>query len=307
MTRSINQQAVSAIIGATLFLGCATPPPPRHLLDARAAYQKARSGKASELTPAELHTAKVALSEAETAYQDEPESAEANTLAYVALRQSQIVESQANAKNALNDLKRTEAELADLQEREIRRTHDELAKAKELLSVRGEQLANASEKLASTNAQLEEEKIARAAAEKRERDAMMKLAAAAAINVKEEARGTVIILPGNVLFGSGKFALTPGAQRKLMLVAGTLAPQSETHNIVVEGHTDSRGRREFNMELSYNRARAVMQFLVNNGVLAESTSAQGLGPDRPLATNNTRDGRAQNRRVEIIVKPVEPK
>lgn len=293
-------KVIGALICAAALIGCATPPPPRHLLDARAAYQKARSGKASELTPAELHTAKVALNEAEEAYQDDPESARANTLAYVALRQAQTVESQANAKAALRDLEGAERDLHDLQEREIRRTHEELAKAKELLSVRGEQLA-------STSARLEEERKAREEAEERERMAMQKLAAAAAINVTEEERGTVIVLPGNVLFDSGKSELTPGAQRKLTLVAGTLAPQSETHNIVVEGHTDSRGSRDYNMTLSEARARSVMNFLISNGVLAESLSSVGLGPDRPVATNETREGRAQNRRVEIIVKRAEMK
>jgi outer membrane protein OmpA-like peptidoglycan-associated protein len=134
---------------------------------------------------------------------------------------------------------------------------------------------------------------------------MRKLAEAAALNVKEESRGTVIILPGSVLFASGEYDLTAQAQQKLTLVAGTLAPQADNHDIIVEGHTDSRGSRDYNVELSQNRAQIVMNYLVARGVAAESITAVGVGPDRPIATNQTREGRADNRRVENIVKPME--
>jgi outer membrane protein OmpA-like peptidoglycan-associated protein len=113
------------------------------------------------------------------------------------------------------------------------------------------------------------------------------------------------VLPGEVLFATGKSELTAVAQQKLTLIAGTLAPQAEEHDIVVEGHTDSRGSRDFNMQLSQERAQSVMNYLVSRGVQAESITAMGIGPDRPLADNNSRDGRQQNRRVEIIVKPRE--
>lgn len=277
------------ILLATAVCGCATPPPSRHLLDARAAYAKVMNGQAARLAPAELHTAKVALQEAEESYLDDPESARTTTLAYVALRQSQRVESLASTKAAAETLEQVERDLHDLQERE-------LSRARAQLSVQEQRLAN-------TSAQLKEERQAREAAETRERIAMQQLAAAAALNVKEEARGTVIVLPDNVLFDSGRYQLTSGARSKLALVAATLAPQSETHDIVVEGHTDSRGTHSYNMELSQNRANAVRDFLVQNGVQGEALTAAGLGPDRPVASNNHRSGRAQNRRVEIVIKP----
>jgi outer membrane protein OmpA-like peptidoglycan-associated protein len=95
------------------------------------------------------------------------------------------------------------------------------------------------------------------------------------------------------------------AQQKLTLIAGTLAPQAEEHELVVEGHTDSRGSRDFNMQLSQDRAQTVMNFLVSRGVPAEAITAVGIGPDRPIAGNETRDGRQENRRVEIVIKPSE--
>lgn len=308
---TLRTTSIVALI-TTLALACSSPPPPRQLTDARAAYRKAKSGNASRLAPAELHTAKVALNEAEASFKEEPETEGTVTLAYVALRMAQQVESEANAKAAKKDLEQARADYQTLQGKEMQRTREELAAAKQQLNardrelaVRGEQLAAADSQLAATADQLAAEKAARAAAEERERDAMRKLAAAAAINVKQEARGTVIILPGNVMFDSGKFMLTPGAQKKMILVAGTLAPQSETNNITVEGHTDSRGTRESNMTLSQHRAEAVANFLIANGVLKESVKAVGRGPDVPLADNGTREGRMQNRRVEIIIKPME--
>jgi outer membrane protein OmpA-like peptidoglycan-associated protein len=263
---------------------CGSSAPPRQLLDARAAYNKARAGKAAQYTPADLHTAKVSLNAAEQAFEDDAESPETFALSYVALRTAQLVESKANTKAAEAELERIDREYEKSQESEVARTRGELARTKQMLESKGEQLA---------------------AAENRYKDAMRKLSEAAALNVKEEARGTVIILPGNVLFDTGKSTITAAAQQKLTLIAGTLAPQAEEHDLVVEGHTDSRGSRDFNVSLSQDRAQVVMNFLVSRGVPAESITAVGIGSDRPIADNSTREGRAENRRVEIIIKPAE--
>jgi len=73
-------------------------------------------------------------------------------------------------------------------------------------------------------------------------------------------------------------------------------------NIEVSGHTDSTGNEEFNTYLSNNRAKAVVDTLVAKGVNAERLSAQGFGSTKPIATNGTRVGRANNRRIEFTVK-----
>ncbi len=291
-------RVLSVLFGALVLVACGSSAPPRQLLDARAAYNQARQGKAAQFTPADLHTAKVALNAAEDAYLDDAESAETFALSYVALRTAQLVEAKANTKAAEDDLARAEQEYQDIQEGEVSRTKGELARAQAMLSEQRKELAMTSEQLA-------EAKKARAEAEERYREAMRKLAEAAALNVKEEPRGTVIVLPGNVLFESGKSMLTSGAQQKLTLIAGTLAPQAEEHDIVVEGHTDSRGSRDFNMQLSLDRAQTVMNFLVSRGVPAEAVTAVGIGPDRPIADNESRDGRTENRRVEIVIKSSE--
>jgi outer membrane protein OmpA-like peptidoglycan-associated protein len=264
--------------------GCATAPPPRQLIDARAAYNEARLGKAAELAPAELHMARVSLNAAEQAFADDPESAETYTLSYVALRTAELVKVQAETKQHKAELDESQRELDRLETEEIARTRSELVR---------------------TRHELASERQAREAAERREHDALQKLAEAAALSVKEEARGTVIVLPGSVLFTSGEYELTGEAQQKLALIADTLSPQAKTHDIVVEGHTDSKGTPSSNQVLSENRARAVMDYLIARGVAAGSITSVGIGQARPLADNATTEGRANNRRVEIIIKPAE--
>ena len=263
---------------------CGMSPPPRQLIDARAAYNEARLGKAAELAPAELHTAKVSLNAAEQAYLDDPESAETYTLSYVALRAAELVKVQA-------DTKRYKAELDDAQREMDRLESDEIARTRS--------------ELIRTKHELASERQAREAAEAREHDAMQRLARSAALSVKEEPRGTVIVLPGNVLFASGQYELTSEAQHKLGMIADTLTPQARNHDIVVEGHTDSKGTPASNQLLSENRARAVMDYLIARGVPAGSITSVGIGQARPVSDNATSEGRANNRRVEIIVKPAE--
>jgi outer membrane protein OmpA-like peptidoglycan-associated protein len=267
-----------------LGVGCASSPAPRQLLDARVAYNEARLGKAAELAPAELHVAKVSLNAAEQAFQDDPESAETYTLSYVALRTAELVKVQAETKQHKAELDQAQRELDRLESEEIARTRNELVR---------------------TRSELATERQAREAAEAREHDALQKLAQAAALSVKEEARGTVIVLPGSVLFSSGEYELTNEARSKLSLIADTLRPQAKSHEIVVEGHTDSRGTPTSNQVLSENRARAVMDFLVLRGVPATSITSVGIGQARPVADNSSPEGRANNRRVEIIIKPAE--
>lgn len=277
----MNELVKTCVALAFLAAGCSTPVPPRQLLDARAAYNDARLGKAAELAPAELHSAKVSLNAAEQAFVDDPESAETYALAYVALRTAQLVQTQASTKAAKADLDQTQREIDQREADEMFRTRNELQQARRDLTT---------------------ERAARVAAEQREREAMQQLAAQAALNVKEEARGTVIVLPGSVLFTSGNYQLTPEAQSKLAMVAETLAPQAKTHDIVVEGHTDSRGTPTSNQVLSESRARAVMDFLVSRGVAPQAITSVGIGQARPIADNASPEGRANNRRVEIIIK-----
>ena len=113
----------------------------------------------------------------------------------------------------------------------------------------------------------------------------------------------VITLSGQVLFASGQSTLLPAAIVKLNEVAEALIKGNPDANITVEGHTDSQGQRQYNMDLAQKRAEAVRDQLVARGVAADRIKAVGVGPDRPVADNKSAEGRANNRRVEIIVQP----
>jgi outer membrane protein OmpA-like peptidoglycan-associated protein len=109
-----------------------------------------------------------------------------------------------------------------------------------------------------------------------------------------------------VLFPSGQSVLLPAAMSSLDNVV-TALKSTPDRNIMIEGHTDSVGQRTYNMDLSQKRAQSVRDYLVGHGLPAEIVRAQGVGPDRPIADNGTADGRANNRRVEIVVSPPERK
>src|SRR5512139_218134 len=121
-----GQPNLLVCLAAVLLAACASSPPPRQLIDARAAYNEARLGKAAELAPAELHMARVALNAAEQSYQDDAESAETYTLAYVALRTAELVKVQAETKQYKAELDESQRELDRLESEEISRTRSEL-------------------------------------------------------------------------------------------------------------------------------------------------------------------------------------
>jgi outer membrane protein OmpA-like peptidoglycan-associated protein len=289
----------AALFGISVTCGCASTPAPPELLEARSAYIRAESGIAAQYKPDRLHEAKVALDRAEKAYSDSPGKQSTRDLAYVAERQAELAEVQARDAKAAQDKAQAEKDLESA-------TQSQLSQTRAQLSSTGQQLSGAQQALAGTQQQLQHEKSARAEAEKRAREAFDKLAATAAGSIKQETRGTVITIPGSVLFASGKTTLLPGAQDKLNLVADALKNQ-DNRQIVVEGHTDTQGGDDSNLVLSQGRAQAVREYLVSRGVPADRIRSQGFGSTRPLADNKSPEGRANNRRVEIIVQPLETK
>lgn len=116
----------------------------------------------------------------------------------------------------------------------------------------------------------------------------------------------VITLSGSVLFASAKSDLLPAAQLKLNEVANALIKEDPLSKIVVEGHTDSQGGVPYNQDLSQRRAQAVRDYLVSRGIASDRVTSQGFGSSRSIADNNSAEGRANNRRVEIVVQPSTP-
>jgi len=119
------------------------------------------------------------------------------------------------------------------------------------------------------------------------------------LETRDTARGLVVNM-SDVLFDSGQFTLRPLAREKLAKISGIVLAYP-TLMLAVEGNTDSVGTEEFNQTLSERRAESVRGYLTKQGVPEASTTAAGFGKSRPIASNDTSDGRQQNRRVELIV------
>ena len=101
-------------------------------------------------------------------------------------------------------------------------------------------------------------------------------------------------------FASGSAILSESSVGTLDEVADTLRRYPEMR-VQIQGHTDSQGNRDFNIQLSQQRADAVRMYLLNKGISSSRLSARGFGPDEPVASNETAAGRAQNRRVELVI------
>jgi outer membrane protein OmpA-like peptidoglycan-associated protein len=116
---------------------------------------------------------------------------------------------------------------------------------------------------------------------------------------RDSARGLIANM-SDVLFRSGSFELLPGARERLAKVSGIILAYPSLH-VAVEGHTDSVGGDDYNQSLSEQRAESVRQYFIQQGIQSASVEARGFGKTQPIASNDTPDGRQQNRRVELIL------
>ncbi len=287
--------ALCSALGAASLTGCAsTPTPPPELLQARAAYGRASHSPAATLALVDLHNAHGDLTRAEESFAAEPTSDATRDISYVAERRAQSVE----ARGFMLE--------ADARVEAARR--DGAALTTQRLGVAQTQLASAQMQLQSTRldvtesqAQLSDERGRREAAERQTAAAMESLRRIA--SVREEPRGVVITLSGEVLFATNQSALRLIAQRRLDQVARALVDQG-ARGLIVEGHTDARGAPAANQQLSLARAETVRTYLISRGIPDGAIQAFGLGATRPVASNDSAEGRANNRRVEIIVPPL---
>ena len=304
--QALFRGAFTALALTTFLLtgACGAAATPQPLLDARASYKTAAEGPAGRLTPAELVDAKQALDEAEQSFEDDGASDETLDAAYIAQRRAQIANARGGIAEAEEAAMLGKAELAMVQEGRLQTAESALTATRGQVERKDRQLAATDAELRATDRALVSEQKGRAEAEHRANAAMDKLALAAAPVVKDEPRGAVIMLPGNVLFATGQFELLPGAKSKLDAVAVALKDPPDV-GILVGGHTDSQGTAPDNMQLAERRGESVRAYLQSKGVPKEQLSSVGIGEDRPIGDNKTIDGRAQNRRVEIIVSPRE--
>jgi len=245
-----------------------------------------------QLDPTDVHEADLALQRAENAWNDSPDDPNTTDLAVIAQRKAQIAEAAAAALKSAQDAEAAKRDLMNVTSTQLQAARGQLDQTKQALNKTQEQLqteqvaaAEQTKKLADLEAKLKDA-----------RDTIAKIAA-----VKDDDRGMVITLSGEVLFKTGEWNLKAGAMAKLDQIADALRGKEQP--IVVYGYTDNVGTRDNNLTLSQKRAQSVRDYLVTKGIPQDLITAQGKGPDEPISDNGSVEGRASNRRVELVVQP----
>jgi outer membrane protein OmpA-like peptidoglycan-associated protein len=267
-----------------LFVGCGGIPTNHpDLIRARDAYDDAQSKPGiSENAPVEMYEAKQALQRAEQAENED----ELEHLAYLAKRRSQIAVAVAAQRSSKKEIEKLAKEknkvLLDSREAEIESKLREIQeKESEVERARIEaEKARAQAEIATIRAQELERELSQ-------------------LNAKMTDRGYVLTL-GDVLFEFDRAELLPGAYLTIDKLVSFLK-KYPNRNVLVEGHTDSIGTADYNLDLSQRRADAVRIALVERDISLSRISTKGYGKRYPVASNDTEGGRQRNRRVEIVI------
>jgi outer membrane protein OmpA-like peptidoglycan-associated protein len=268
------------VVGSLVGGGCTAGSPPVALEQARTAYAQAeRTPEVVANAPVPLQEANQALRRAERVWADDHDTEEVQHLAALASQRVEIAKAAAEKKVAEAQIQQATEErdrvLLDARTREAQRAQGEATRAQQQA-----QTATSQAQAATSQVQQLQQELA-------------------ALQAKQTDRGLVLTL-GDVLFETGKADLRPGALRNLYPLVTFLQKYPE-RRVLIEGHTDSVGSEAYNLELSERRADAVRDFLLQNGVKAAQLTARGYGKASPVASNDTAEGRQQNRRVELII------
>ena len=326
---SVNTHIQDAIFGID-------PTTPRELFEARNALRIAHLVAADKYAPTILAKADEQLREAESAYRGKQDKKSIDAAAreaaqtaeearVMAVKQKAEEEAQAQAaaeKKAADERTAKARAEADAQSKaradaDAARAQAEIAKAEaqkaaaEAARQKQEAEQAKAEALAQQQALAAEADKARQAAvqsdqlrqqaEKEKQDLRARLLQQlnTVLATRDTARGLIANM-SDVLFKSGSFELLGGARERLAKVSGIVLAYPSLH-LSVEGHTDSIGTDDYNQQLSEKRAQAVRDYLVQQGISSDAISASGFGKTAPVASNDTPDGRKQNRRVELVL------
>ena len=289
---------------ALLIAACGASTPSPELVDARTQYEQAQAAPSSQLALDSLYEAKKSLDEAEEAHQESPNSYEERSKAYIAARKAELAVAKAGIAQAGKSKTEHEQALVSRQGDMIDSSRKDAQQSQKQVEQTRNALTSQTQQLRRTEAELEKERLAREQAQKEARAALQSLQDVA--RVKSEDRRTTISLDGSVLFLVGQSTLLPIANHTLDRVAKTLTDLEPGSTLRIEGHTDSQGSADNNMELSRQRAQTVADYIIRKGVPAKDVEVAGMGESQPVASNDTPEGRANNRRVEIIVQHQQP-
>ena len=324
MQRLISTIAIAAAI---LLGGCATPPPPPGVLDNLRADLAAleENTEVANLAPQALADARSSVRRA--AAEELSKEARAQRV-WLARKQLEIARAEAFAERARRDIDQLEQQRTQLLLQASRLEAQQARQAAESALMNAIATQEEMERARQQASRSEEERDAAAQREREAREEAeqaRRLAEAQSVEIdlaKREAelasaqaqslqrrleymeyrqtdRGVVVTL-GDVLFEVGETDLLPSAAQNLDDVIELLESEPDKE-IRIEGHTDSTGPAELNLRLSQQRAEAVRDALIERGIDPDRLKAIGMGEDFPIATNETAEGRASNRRVDVIV------
>jgi outer membrane protein OmpA-like peptidoglycan-associated protein len=331
MSRMVVNLAVTRILAlaaiVVLLAACATAPKKDLALEqVKAQLQELQADEAlTGYAPLALGEAKRALRQAEITSGDKTLRIH---LIYMADRRIQIARASAQYEQMEAEFDRLEDERSAMLVRssklEAKRARLEAEQARMMSAARAEDANRAREE--AQQAISREEESARNASQAREEAKAAKALAVSSATAAELSRreadlateqadslrrqlenlqlrqteSGVVVTLGDVLFETGQSGLKKEAQSSLVEVVDLLQSQPD-HKIRIEGHTDSTGDEMANLKLSEQRANKVMDSLVALGVDPDRVTAAGMGEDFPIASNDTEEGRSQNRRVDVIL------
>ncbi len=214
-----------------------------------------------------------------------------------AKRRADAEAARAQAEKARADAEQARAQ-AEQAKAEAERMKEEAEKAKAEAVAQQQILAAETDKAHAAAAQSES---LRQQAEKEKQDLRARLLQQlnSILATRDSARGLIANM-SDVLFRSGSFELLPAARERLAKVSGIVLAYPSLH-VAVEGHTDSVGGDQYNQDLSEHRAQAVRDYFVQQGIPSGAVEARGFGKSEPIASNDTAEGRQQNRRVELVL------
>ena len=230
--------------------------------------------------------------------------AEAKRRADAEAAKAQAEQARAQAEQAKAEAERMKLE-AQAAAQEAARQKDEAEKAKAEAIAQQQVLAAETDKARAAAAQSDnlrqqaDNLRQQAEKEKQELRARLLQQLNSILATRDSARGLVANM-SDVLFLSGSYELLPGARERLAKVSGIVLAYPSLH-LSVEGHTDSVGSDDYNQQLSEHRAQSVRDYFVQQGIQSSAIEARGLGKTAPIASNDTPEGRQQNRRVELVL------
>ena len=213
------------------------------------------------------------------------------------IARAQAEEARAEAEQAKAEAEKMKQEaLAAAQQAQAAKEAAEKAQAE---AVAQQQVLAAEADKAKASAAQSENLRQQAEKEKQELRARLLQQLNSVLATRDSARGLIANM-SDVLFRSGSVELLPAARERLAKVSGIVLAYPSLH-VSIEGHTDSVGSDEYNQDLSERRAQSVRDYFVRGGIPAGAVDARGFGKAEPVASNETAEGRQQNRRVELVL------